>query len=339
MIADANNLSRENYLDFSRKNTPIIVVFAADDNYAMPLAVTARSILANLGKDWSITLFIIDGGIKNKNKQRILKTLGAENCEVKFIPRPDALSKGIEEAYTYSVTEGQAKKYFSIAICYRLFIAELLPDQVERAIYLDCDLIIKQDLGQLWELDLGDNYALAVQDTWMPSVQDGLLNYQELEIAPDAKYFNSGVLFINVRKGRTEKILAKATEYLSHNKECIRFPDQDILNALFVGWWGELDPRWNVTARVYEYSSWEESPYSEDVYNNLIHKDPYIIHFVSGEKPWNSRDVLLKEHFFHYVDMTAWKGWRFTFWTELRLKLGYKFQKAISIIESRIKNK
>ncbi|WP_319421893.1 glycosyltransferase family 8 protein [Pleurocapsa sp. FMAR1] len=323
------------------ESEPIVVVCAADDKYAMPLAVTVRSALANLKKNWKILLFIIDGGIKKRNKRRILKTLSIDNCEVQFIPKPDNFAKSLEEAYRYTVTEGQAKNYISIAQYYRLFIAELLPDQAKKAIYLDCDLIVKEDLSQLWQIDLGENYVFAAQDTWVHSVSahNGLLNYQELGIASDAKYFNSGVLVINVEKWRAEKVSARAIDYLNHNKEHMIYGDQDILNALFTGQWGELDPRWNATSRIYEYSSWKESPYQEHVYNNLIHNDFYIIHFISGEKPWNSRDVPLKEHFFHYVDMTSWSGWRFTFWQELWQKLVYKFRKAVSIIKARMNNR
>jgi lipopolysaccharide biosynthesis glycosyltransferase len=334
-----DNLNLDNKFGPVLDRETIVIVCASDDNYAMPLAVTARSALENLNRDRSVVLFIIDGGIRNRNKQRILKTIESENCEVIFTPISQVSTDSIEKLHAYTVTEGQTKKYLSIATYFRLFIPELLPKQIEKVIYLDCDLIIKGDLNQLWQIDLGENYLLAVRDSWMPSAKDGLLNYQQQGIEPNAKYFNAGVLVINLKKWRVDNIFPRAIECLNQNKEYIRFADQDILNTLFSGQWGELDPRWNVTARVYEYSSWEESPYSEDVYNNLINKDPYIIHFVSGEKPWNSRDVPLKEHFFHYVDRTAWSGWRFTFWTELRLKLVYKFQKAVSIIESRVKNK
>jgi len=332
MLIDIERLSVKNCLNAPQVNEPIVVVCAADDKYAMPLSVTARSLLANLSNDYSVLLFVIDGGIKKKNKQKILETLSGEYCEVRFIPKPEQFAKRLEEAYRYTITEGQAKNYISIAQYYRIFIAELLPEQIKKAIYLDCDLVVNKDLSQLWQTDLGENYVLAAQDTWIHSVSanNGLLNYQELGIDPYAKYFNSGVLVINLEKWRREKIPNKAIEYLNHYKEHILYGDQDILNALFTGQWGELDPRWNVTARVYEYSDWHESPYSENIYNHLIQNEPYIIHFVSGEKPWNSRNVPLAEYFFHYIDMTTWSGWRFTFWRELWLKLVYKFRKVIS---------
>ena len=339
MLKSIDSLNNEDRnLDNHQNEEPIIVVCAADDKYAMPLAVTVRSALENLKSELGIILFIIDGGIKARNKQKILTTLTSEKCEVRFIEKPETYTKDLEQAYQYTVTEGRAKNYISIAQYYRLFIAELLPNDAKKAIYLDCDLVVKGDLGQLWKNDLGNNFVLAAQDTWVDSVSaaNGLLNYQELGIDPDTHYFNSGVLLINLVKWRAEKVFAKAIEYLNHNKEHIIYGDQDVLNAIFFRQWDEIDPRWNFTARVYEYSSYEESPYPEKIYNSLIHTDPYIIHFISAEKPWNCRNVPLKEHFFKYIDMTAWSGWRFTFWTELRLRLEYKFKKAMSLIRSHI---
>lgn len=314
-------------------NEPIVAVCAADDNYAMPLAVMARSAIANLNASRKLILFIIDGGIEDKNKQKILKTLNSGNCEVKFLPKPDLFAKSIENAYTHTITQGQGKKYITITAYYRLMIAKILPEEIEKVIFLDCDLVIKGDLEQLWQSNLGENFVLAAQDTWIPSVSvhNGLLNYKQLKIDPNAKYFNAGVFIANLKKWRSEGFFEKAVDYLNQNKEFIRLGDQDILNALLVGKWGELDLRWNVTPGIYEYDGWEKSPFSEEIYNNLI-QDPWIIHFASDLKPWNSRKTLLKENFFHYVDMTAWSGWRFTLRRQFQKKVSWEFQKLKELI-------
>ncbi|HIK06632.1 MAG TPA: glycosyltransferase family 8 protein [Trichormus sp. M33_DOE_039] len=313
----------------------IVVVCAADDNYAMQLAVTGRSALVNLKGDRKILLFIIDGGIKKHNKRKILKSLDSEKCQVKFLPQPDSLlGNDIEEINKRLGPDGKTiAKYVSIATFFRLLIPEILPEQLEKVIYLDCDLVVRGNLEQLWQTDLGDNYVLAAQDTWIPYVSNsnGLLNYKELGISSDSKYFNAGVLVINLKKWRTDDISAKAINYLKQKTEYIRWHDQDVLNPLFVGQWGELDPRWNCSpSSVYAYSSWKDSPFSEEVYNNLI-RDPYIIHYVSNKKPWTSRHTLLKEYFFEYVDMTEWSGWRLTIWRRFWLRLIHEFRKAISI--------
>lgn len=317
------------------KNKQIIVVCAADNNYAMQVAVTGKSALANLQGDRKILLFIIDGGITNHNKQKILKSLDSEKCQVKFLPQPDSLlGNNIEEINKRLGPDGKTiAKYVSIAAFFRLLIPEILSNELEKAIYLDCDLVVRGNLEQLWQTDLGDNYVLAAQDSWIPYVSNpnGLLNYKELKISSDSKYFNTGVLVINLKKWRTDNISARAINYLKEKTEYVRWHDQDILNALFAGQWGELDPRWNCSpSSVYGFSSWKESPFTEEVYNNLI-RDPCIVHYVSNKKPWTSRHTLLKEYFFEYVDMTAWSGWRLTIWRRFWLRLIYEFRKAISI--------
>jgi lipopolysaccharide biosynthesis glycosyltransferase len=323
------------------KTEPIVVVCAADDNYAMPLAVTVRSALENLKSQHKMLLFIIDGDISNRNKQKILKSLKSENCEVKFIPKPDYLLKMTEFEYIekYHVLSASG------AALYRLMISELLPRQFDKAIYLDCDLVIKGSLEELWETDLAENYVLAVQDMLIQYVSSpcGLLNYQELGISPDAKYFNSGVLVINLKKWRDDKITIKAIEYLKHNRKYVRWHDQDVLNALFASQWGELHPQWNFMVGIYEYSFSKESTYPghgqndlntiQNLYNNLVH-NPYIIHFTSGKKPWNSRKTLLKEYFFEYLDMTVWSNWRLTLWRQIWIKLITEFHQFIRPISN-----
>ena len=322
-----------------KSDESIVVVCAADDNYAMPLAVMARSIVENLSNNWKLILFIVDGGIKDCNKQKILKSLHSEKCEIHFIPKPEFLLHEIEAAYNHLQEKEDATgilKHLSSASYYRLLISELLPNQFEKAIYLDCDLVVNGRLDQLWRSELGENYVLAVQDTLIRYVSNhlGLLNYKELNIPASTKYFNAGVLVINLKKWRDDGITTRAIEYLKQNIEYIRFHDQDILNALLADQWGELDPRWNLLLpHALAYSSWKESPFSEDVYNTLI-QNPYIIHYASELKPWNSRHPRLKEHFFHYVDTTAWSGWRLTLWRRVWITSRREFRKAIRRINN-----
>jgi lipopolysaccharide biosynthesis glycosyltransferase len=330
-----NNLSCERQVEPVLETEHIVLVCAADDNYAMQLAVTVRSALINLKSDRQILLFIIDGGIKKHNKKKILKSLNSEKCEVKFIQITDSLLRDIEEVHKPQSSESVITKadYVSIASFYRLLIPELLPNHFEKAIYLDSDLVVRRNLEQLWQTQLGENYVLAAQDTWIPYISSptGLLNYQKLGISPDLKYFNAGVLVINLKKWRSDGISAKAINYFKQNLEYVGWYDQGVLNALLAGQWGELDPRWNCSpSNVYGFSSWKESPFTEEVYNNLI-GDPYIIHYVSNKKPWTSRHTLLKEYFFGYVDMTAWSGWRLTIWRRFCLRLIHEFKKVISI--------
>lgn len=319
---------------------PIVVVCSADNNYAMQVAVTGRSAIANLKDDRKIILFIIDGGIKEHNKQKILASLQSERCEVKFLSIPDTLLGSDIEAINQSLgPSGKTiAKYISIATFFRIFIPELLPMEFEKAIYLDCDLAVRGDLAELWQVELGENYVLAAQDTWIRYVSDpnGLLNYREMDIPADTKYFNAGVLVINLQKWREAETCKEAMNYLRQNRAYIRWHDQDVLNPILVGKWGELNPKWNFNVNyLYDYTlggylPWQEdkSIFPKEVYDDLV-RNPYIVHFASEKKPWISRHCPRKEDFFKYVDMTAWSGWRLTIWRRLKPRIAKKYKAII----------
>ena len=95
-----------------------------------------------------------------------------------------------------------------------------------------------------------------------------------------------------------------------------RYDDTGLLTTEIMKW-GELDPRWNQMHAIHEYSSWTESPYEEDVYNDVLH-NPYIVHFTTPPKPWQrSCKHPCQDLFFHYLDMTDWSGWRNTIWRRM----------------------
>lgn len=315
----------------------IIVVCSADDNYAMQVAVTGRSAIENLKNDSRMVLYIIDGGIKEHNKKKILKSLKSEKCEVKFLSMyKSLLGDDIEDINRSLGPDGKTiAQYISIAAFFRILIPDLLPVEIEKVIYLDCDLVVRGDLTELWKLKLGENHILAAQDTWIRFVSstNGLLNYRELGLSPNFKYFNSGVLVINLKKWRETGTCKEAMNYLRQSKTFIRWHDQDVLNAVLAGKWGELNPKWNFnTTSFYDYASkcylrWKESEslFSKDIYDDLI-RNPSIVHFASEKKPWISRHTPRKEDFFEYVDMTEWAGWRLTIWRRLWRRLVREFK-------------
>jgi len=308
------------------KFQPIILVCAADNNYAMPLAVTVRSALANLKSNRKIALFILDGGISKSNKKKIIKSLQSEKLDISWIQ--------IDET---QLTNLVLTRHLTTTAYYRLLITKFLPLEFDKAIYLDTDMIVKGNLEELWNIPLEDNYALAVQDDveLYISMSEGLRNYQDVGICPDYKYFNSGLLVINLEKWRSENIGEKVLEYIRQNREYVR-NDQDGLNAILAGKWGEIHPRWNQMPRIYDYSSWQESPHAEDIYKELLHQ-PCIIHFTNSPKPWYAGLKAECRHpkkdlFFQYLDMTDWSGWRDTFW----IRLVRKFMKVTSLTTSKL---
>ena len=132
---------------------PIVLVCAADNNYAMPLAVTVRSALDNLGTNQKIALFILDGGITESNKNKIIKSLKSEQIEISWVQPDNALFENLA-----------LNRHVTIPTYYRLILPEILPKDFQKVIYLDTDMVVTGNLQELWNIDVGDNYVLAVQD-------------------------------------------------------------------------------------------------------------------------------------------------------------------------------
>ncbi|ARV57710.1 glycosyl transferase [Nostocales cyanobacterium HT-58-2] len=305
---------------------PIVLVCAADNNYAMPLAVTVRSVVANLKKNNKVALYVLDGGITEANKRRISKSLNEEQVSISWVQPDDTVLENLV-----------LTRHLTLTCYYRLLITELLPREYHKAIYLDTDMVVTGDLAELWAIDMGDNYALAVQDDveLYIGMSEGLRNYREMGISPDYKYFNSGLLVINLDKWRVEDIGSKVIQCIRQNKEYVR-NDQDGLNAVLAGKWGELHPKWNQMPKVHQYSSWKDSHFAEDIYNELLH-NPCIIHFTNSPKPWyaglRAECTHPQKHlFFQYLDMTDWSGWRDTIWR----RLWRKFMKFTSLTTSKL---
>lgn len=293
---------------------PIVIVCCTDNNYTMALATTVCSTIANVSSQRQIVVCIIADKITQANKKKIIKSLNKPNVSVEWLV-PD------EE----KLTNARISAHITIAAYYRILIPELLPTKYQKAIYLDSDVIVKTNIEKLWDTEVADNYVLAVQDmdtnVAYVSSPGGLKNYKELGIPADCKYFNSGILVINIEKWRRDNLSQKIIDYINNNKQYIRLHDQDAMNAVIAGKWGELDARWNSQAIIHSYSSWKDSYFTEAEYKNIIN-EPYIVHFSSCAKPWK----LGCEHpdrslFFQYIDLTAWAGFRLTFIRKVWIKI------------------
>jgi lipopolysaccharide biosynthesis glycosyltransferase len=300
----------------SNNSSPLNIACAADDSFAMPMAVMLHSALKNISNDQQVHIFAIDGGIKESNKQKILKSLGNKSVVLSWIEAPDSLPDNLPIAK-------DIQPHLNKSAYYRLMFARILPNEVSKLVYLDSDLVVLGDLNKLWEIEVADNYVMAAQDCGIPFVSSpyGIKKYKELSISSEQKYFNSGVLVMNITKWRSEDIDVKLFQYLEKYREDVQHHDQEAMNAVFAGKWGEISPQWNQTPLLFGYSSWQESPYQELDYSNAIH-DPYIVHFASNAKPWNSFEKHpRRDLFFDYLDMTDWSGWRLNFRRRLQRKV------------------
>lgn len=276
----------------------IFVACASDRNYVTPLTVMLNSLLVNLNNERKIVIYILTNDLKYLRGNKALRSLQTKRTHIRFVYVSDKPYKKMKIK----------KNRITLAAYYRLSIPALLPKEHRKVIYLDSDLIVNEDIGKLWDLDVGQNYILAVQDNGAQYVSSpaGLLMYKELDINPSSKYFNSGVMVINLDKWRRDDISQKVIEFLEQNKERIRWWDQDGLNALLIGKWGELDHRWNVLTQIFINPSGSDGPNKDkEKYEELINHS-YIVHFNGASKPWRRKSKHpYKYLYFDYTDMVV----------------------------------
>ena len=295
----------------------VTVVCAADDLYALPLAVSIRSALDTLDPERTLRLLVLDGGLSARSRKRCLESWRHPGFRVEWIsPERSAIA---DLRGSHHVTSS----------CYlRLLMDRLLPEDAGRVIYLDVDVVVRQDLGRLLDVPFGDWIALAVPDAGAPRLdaEIGLPsyhrcaaflvttrpvpNYRELGLDPAGAYFNSGLMVIDVDRWRRSQIGPRCLDVLRRHKQHVVWWDQYALNVVLAGHWGELDPRWNQGAHVYAYPDWSESPYDRETFDRL-RRDPWIIHYCSPAKPWHHGCAHpLAGEFRAVVNRTAWRGWR-----------------------------
>lgn len=265
---------------------PVVIGCAADGGYALPLAVMLRSVAARLDPSLAIEVYAVDAGLGADDRARVAASLGSRGRVHWVAPRRDAFA-GLP-------LWGR----MSIATYDKLAIARWLPESVERVLWLDADLLVLTDLAELWRTPLGDAVAGATQDARVPTFGSrfGVAAHAALGLAADDKYFNAGVMLIDLRAWRAADVEGRALAYLRENRRRVYFWDQEALNVALARRWIELAPRWNwspITGR-------DDDPPA-----------PGILHFSGNLKPWRY-DGRGSMHASYYceLDGTAWAGFR-----------------------------
>lgn len=260
----------------------INIIFTIDNNYAQFLSVTLCSIFENKKCKNKIDVYVLDGGIKEENKKKLMILAKKYSFKIYFI-----------EVDSSFFIKFKLVDYFTPVVYYRLAIPNILPS-IEKALYLDCDIVVINDLLELYNINI-DNYLLgAVDDCSLKQSRN-----KDLNIPEDMKYFNAGVILMNLKKWREFNISEKAFEFLEKHPENIKYCDQDALNAVAWGRWLELPSKYNLMT----------SPVNKKTtsYFNLD-KNVLIIHYTES-KPWNYlSNNFLSKIYFYYLKKIPWKS-------------------------------
>ena len=253
---------RKELMRQTRMNCPLIL--ACDDGYAMPLSTTLRSIVDANRSAWPLDFHVMFSSFSEANKKKVIDSLPRRSASIRWVP------VDLRPFLGFSTLE-----YISKITYARFLIPNIFPDNVDRVLYLDADILVLGSLAPLWETNLEENVVGAVLDGMDLQIKCGKSGLEEVPRVQD--YFNAGVLLINLDQWRKKQISEKALNYLIQHPRS-PFSDQDAINVSCDGLWKKLDSRWNT--QIY-YENKKISDISPEL-------RPRIVHFVTRAKPWDA---------------------------------------------------
>ena len=259
----------------------IPVFLASDENYAPFCATTILSILDHT--ESFVDFYILDSGIKKITKNNIIKSLQKDfrNFSIEFIKIDLKLFKNFP-----------VRHHFSLDMFSRYLIPQLKP-QLKKVIYSDVDVIFTDDIKKLYDEKLGKYPVGAV-----PDFKDMPENKKAFGISPSHHYFCSGLLLIDCDYWQRNNVIDQLFDKTIRYKDSLIFPDLDVLNIVFANNYKKLDYRYCVMVHVAD----EMRRFNKETKRAL--KKPFIIHYSSGDKPWNNIDVEFFNIFWSYVKRT-----------------------------------
>lgn len=264
-----------------RLEKEIPIFFAVDDGYSPFLAVALQSLTDNCSDENRYLIKILNTDISSENRRKIAK-YERNNVDIEFVDLNYYIQKIKDKLYT--------RDYYSKTTYFRLFIPNLYP-QYDKALYLDSDIVILDDIADLYNIDMGNDLVAAAPDDVI-QFNEVFRVYAEkvVGVADYHRYFNAGVLLMNLHQLRTFKFQEKFMFLLDRIKFAVA-QDQDYLNRLCKG-------RVKLIDRV-----WNRMPIEDP---KIRTEDVKLIHYNLAYKPWHFEDILYKEFFWMYAQETEY---------------------------------
>lgn len=260
------------------------ILVCSDKNYIMPTAVLIKSVAVNSATDFgnnynSITVYILNSDLTDSDIREISSRVNESYVNI------ISLKVNADE-----FKELKVSGHISVATYYRMVASEILPKDVDRILYLDCDIIVNKSLHKLYNEDFNGSYLIACEDE-VVSHKDVEV-YSNLSFPLSETYFNAGVILFNIEEMRKiDGLKVKLFDFISDHDGKLKYHDQDILNGFFNG--------------KVKFTS----PF---LYNNLVKwiknkkalKESYektvVFHYADKWKPW-------KHNYIGYADDLFWK--------------------------------
>lgn len=267
------------------------IVINTDDKYLQHAMAMLCSLYEN-NKKHNIIVHILQKSLSDKSKQYLTELSEKYNNSIIYYDVDESRLQGVQF---------RKNRPLSMAAYYRLLLSSVLPNDLEKVLYLDCDIIVVRDLEEIFHIEI-ENYALAASLDTLPYCHQHRL---QLHMEADERTFCSGIMLVNLKYWRDKNVEPELLEYAKRHRNVVYLHDQDVLNYKFKKQWFLLPPKWNRIANEIKpksYINYKDFDIQEYIFN------PMLYHFASVHvKPWLVAPVPCKSKYIKYLKKSGYE--------------------------------
>lgn len=267
------------------------IVINTDDNYIQHAMAMLCSLYEN-NREHEITLHVLHRNLSEKSCNYINRLSARYDNYVRFYVVNEEPLQGVQF---------RKNRPLSMAAYYRLLLSTILPKELDKVLYLDCDIIVVRDIREIFEIEI-DKFALAASLDRFPYSQQ---HRQQLHMEVGERTFCSGIMLVNLKYWREHNVELGLLEYAKRYRKEVYLHDQDVLNYYFKKQWFLLPPKWNRVAT-------SVAPLNYIHYHDFDKEDyvlsPMLYHYASvGIKPWMDAVSPEKSYYIRYLRMSGFQ--------------------------------
>lgn len=298
------------------------ILYTCDNNYVWLMGISAMSLFEKNREEKELEVYLLGMGISGENQEKLRSIAQKYGRSITVLHVPE----------TFSIPQALCSARWPLSGFVRLYAGELLPGEMDRVLYIDCDTLIVDSLREIWETPLDGELLSGVRDcvSWR--------YIRNIGGDPAGPYFNAGVLLMDLEAMRRESMGVTLDRYISQYQPMIHYADQDVLNGAFAGRIGTLPARANVMTIQCHYSAAEiETMRRPNAYYprgeaEEAAQHPAIIHFstcMTLIRPWFQGSTHpYAEQFLAYKAQSPWADRPLAVWTP-----GSKKERLLSAID------
>ncbi len=269
----------------------LVLACACNDAYSPYCGTMITSVFSN-NREERIEVIVLTSDIGEDNKKKFDELALEYNQVINVVYVNPDMFKG------FPLKSGNSN--LTKEAYYRLLLPEILPD-TKKILYLDCDLIVRAHLRELWETNIeGCAFACVKDREDIIKERVKTLGYNQ-----QGSYFNSGVTLMNLEFLRGFNFSGKAFAFISSKGHLMKYVDQCVINAVCHGYFRELPVKWNMIVPFFM----KLPPIVEEQRKNLEQyiSNPFIIHYTTEYKPWFKEcKHPYKSEYWKYQKLSPW---------------------------------